>query len=243
MSVPHHAAQGAPGARAELAALAAAYREDPSRVPPYARLRRARPPRRRPAPGLPQREASVLVLFGELDARTPVGGEAAHHELDLLLLRRASGLRNHAGEIAFPGGGAEAEDADEVATALREAREETGLDPAGVEVLGTLPVAPTVSNFSVTPVLGWWRTPSPVGVVDEGESAAVFRAPVARLVDPENRRTTVLSRGGVTWEMPAFTVEGGLLWGFTAAIVAGLLDELGWARPWDTSRTVRPPGF
>ena len=89
--------------------------------------------------------------------------------------------------------------------ALREAREETGLDPAGVEVLGTLDVIP-MSTHLVTPVLGWWRHPSPVGVVDEAESAAVFRAPVADLLDPANRGSTVIRRAGQEWRGPGFLV-------------------------------------
>ncbi|MDR2256720.1 MAG: CoA pyrophosphatase [Arthrobacter sp.] len=227
-------------AREQLAALAAAYAADPEREAPYARLRRVRPP----VGDRPARSASVLVLFGSLD------GKPAEHaspsvpaELDVLLVVRASTLRDHAGEIAFPGGGADPEDAGAVATALREAVEETGLEPTGVEVLGALPLAPTVSNFTVTPVVAWWRAPSAVGVVDAGESAAVFRMPVADLLNPERRCLTVLERGGVEWTMPAFRTEHGLLWGFTAAILDGLFEELGWTEPWDQGDRLRPPGY
>ena len=79
-------------------------------------------------------------------------------------------MRSHPGQVSFPGGSIDADDASPAAAALREAEEETGLDPAGVEVLATLPelwLPP--SNFAVTPVLGWWREPGPVSVVDPAE--------------------------------------------------------------------------
>jgi 8-oxo-dGTP pyrophosphatase MutT (NUDIX family) len=132
---------------------------------------------------LPLRRSAVLILFGALDrvpARSPFPAVAP--ELDVLLTRRADRMRHHAGQIAFPGGGAEPGDSDSAMTALREASEETGLDPAGVEVLGALPdVHIPVSNNLVTPVVGWWRLPSPVAA-DHAESVEVYRVPVAELL-------------------------------------------------------------
>ncbi len=143
------------------------------------------------------------MLFGVLDrtpSERPAAAPAVHRDLDVLLLARASTLRSHPGEVAFPGGRVDPGDPDTVSAALREAREETGLDPSGVEVLGTLPAVPLAhSNHLVRPVLGWWREPTPVRVVDERESAAVFRTPVADLLDPANRGVTVLRRGGQEW--------------------------------------------
>jgi hypothetical protein len=93
----------------------------------------------------------------------------------------------------------------------------------------------------VTPVLAWWTLPSPVAVVDFNESAQVFRVPVADLLDPANRCTTVLRRGGLVHRGPAFTVNGLLVWGFTAAILSHLFDELGWAQEWDRDREIPAP--
>lgn len=187
------------------------------------------------------RAAAVLMLFGVLDrvpADRPAAAVAVHRDLDVLLLARASTLRSHPGEVAFPGGRIDPGDADASAAALREAREETGLDPSGVEVLGTLPAVPLAhSNHLVRPVLGWWRDPTPVRVVDQRESAAVFRTPVAELLDPANRGVTVLRRGGQEWRGPAFTVRSDqgvhTLWGFTAMLLDALFDRLGWTEPWD----------
>jgi len=191
------------------------------------------------------RPAAVLVLFGVLDdlaADHEAQALAVAEDLDVLLLARATTLRSHAGQVAFPGGRAE-DGETAVEAALREATEETGLDAGGVEVLGTFAELPMpVSNHLVTPVLGWWARPTPVGVVDVAESAHVFRAPVADLIDPANRRTTVLRRDGREWRGPAFrvTAEGvdHLVWGFTAGILDALFDHLGWTEEWDASRTL-----
>ena len=99
------------------------------------------------------RESAVLILFGEA-ATGP----------DLLLVQRSPWLRQHAGQPAFPGGSIDPADGGPVAAALREAAEEARVDPAAVDVLAVLPeLFITRSKFSVTPVLGWWRSPGPVG--------------------------------------------------------------------------------
>jgi 8-oxo-dGTP pyrophosphatase MutT (NUDIX family) len=168
------------------------------------------------------RESAVLVLFGD----GPDGP-------DLLLIQRAATVSSHPGQPAFPGGALDDTDADAVAAALREAEEETGLDPAGVEVLGTLPqlwLPP--SGFVVTPVVAWWREPSEVGVVDPGEVERVVRVPVAELTDPANRVSVRHSSGFVG---PAFDVRGLLVWGFTAGLLSRMFALAGWERPWDAS--------
>ena len=135
-----------------------------------------------------------------------------------------------------------------VRAAVREAEEETGLDPHGVEVLGALaPVPLPVSNHLVTPVLGWWRDVSPVDVVDHAESSLVFRVPVLDLIDPANRHTATVTRGRQTYRSPAFTVpvpgtaSTVTVWGFTGVLLDRVLTALGWAVPWDTGRDLPAP--
>ncbi|AYG05398.1 CoA pyrophosphatase [Gryllotalpicola protaetiae] len=184
------------------------------------------------------------MLFGELDrlpSERPAQASAVSRDLDVLLVERASSLRAHPGQIAFPGGRIDAGDHTPVAAALREAREETGLDPDGVEVLGALGVVPLEhSQHLVTPVLGWWREPSPVRVVDEAECAAVFRTPVSDLLDPAARGVTVIRRGGREWRGPAFEIrtETGerVLWGFTAMLLDAVFEALAWTEAWDAGR-------
>lgn len=190
------------------------------------------------------RPAAVLVLFGVLDhlpSDHEAQARAVSRDLDVLLLARATTLRSHAGQIAFPGGRVDDGEAGPVPAALREAREETGLDPAGVEVLGTLGEIPLAySRHVVTPVLGWWAAPTPVAPVDRAESSAVFRTPVADLLDPANRCTTVIRRDDREWRGPGFTVTAGgaerLVWGFTGLVLDAMFDRLGWTEPWDADR-------
>lgn len=189
------------------------------------------------------RKAAVLLLFGALDDIDAASAKPlVSADLDVLLVERATTLNDHPGQVAFPGGGVDLADDSVVAAALREAQEETGLDPLGVEVLGNLPEVPlSVSNFMVTPVLGWWARQTPVDVVDYGESAQVFRVPVRDLLDPDNRFTAVLKREKVTYRGPAFAVNGVVVWGFTAGILSYVFDELGWAVPWDEQRELPAP--
>ncbi|MBL7261866.1 NUDIX hydrolase [Paractinoplanes lichenicola] len=174
------------------------------------------------------RPSAVLVLIGE--------GE---HGPDLLVLQRAATMRNHAGQPAFPGGATDPEDADAVATALREANEEVGLEPSGAEVLALLPdLYIPVSSFVVTPVLAWWRHPHPVSPRQPAEVAHVARLPISELVDPQNR---IRVRHPSGWIGPAFQVRGLLVWGFTAGVISTLLDMGGWAKPWEPGALVDLP--
>ncbi|BCJ43308.1 coenzyme A pyrophosphatase [Actinoplanes ianthinogenes] len=180
------------------------------------------------------RSSAVLVLLGESPpaADTPGGP-------DLLVLQRAATMRNHAGQPAFPGGATDPEDADAVATALREADEEVGLSAASAEALALLPeLWIPVSRFSVTPVLAWWRRPHPVRPRQVTEVAHVARLPIDELADPANR---IRVRHPSGWIGPAFQVRGMLVWGFTAGVISVLLDMAGWARPWEPGRVVELP--
>lgn len=170
-------------------------------------------------PGEGERASAVLVLFGE-------GTDGP----DVLIIRRSDALRHHAGQAAFPGGSLDPGESPTQA-ALREAQEETGLDPSGVDVLAVLPdLFIPFSGFAVTPVLGWWRQPSAVGPVDLGEVAEVVRVPLAELRLPVNRVAVSHPSG---WIGPGFTVAGMLVWGFTAGLLTRLLELGGLLVPAD----------
>lgn len=174
------------------------------------------------------RDSAVLVLLGE----GPDGP-------DVLLTERSADLRSHAGQPAFPGGAVDPEDDGPVAAALREAAEETALDPAGVEVLAALPdLWIRRSQFRVTPVVAWWRDPTDVAPLDSAEVAAVARVPIRELAAPANR-CRIRHPGGYTG--PAFRVGGMLVWGFTAGLLDWVLRLGGWEQPWDRNRVEELP--
>ncbi len=178
-----------------------------------------------PPPDSETRSSAVLILFGD----GPAGP-------DVLLIERAADMRSHAGQPAFPGGGVDPEDDGPVAAALREAREETGLEPSGVTVARVLPdlwLPP--SGYTVTPVIGYWSVPAPVWAADPREVARAERIPLAHLVDPANRVTVVHPSG---YRGPGFQVADMLVWGFTAGLLDRLLDLAGWSVPWPTEREV-----
>lgn len=191
------------------------------------------------------REAAVLLLFGSMDDR-PASFQRTivPKELDILLTQRSMALRNHPGQVSFPGGGRESHDGDSIACAVRETHEETGVDPAGIVPLGSLPELPLpVSNFRVTPVLGWWQYPN--DMITTEEATRVFRVPVGDLVDPKLRVTAIATDRSAKQRFgtPAFTVGGTLVWGFTAMILDRVLELLGWAEPWDPRYTIDITGW
>jgi 8-oxo-dGTP pyrophosphatase MutT (NUDIX family) len=171
------------------------------------------------ATGLPDRPdeipAAVLVpIF--------LAGEAG--EPHLVLTRRRADLRRHAGEISFPGGRHDAEDADLSETALREAEEEIGLPRADVRLLGQLPPTSTfATNYVIHPF---------VGLIPEGrawrlsarEVEAVLELPIRALREGRTRRR--MERRGISFETDAYVVEENVIWGATARIVEHLLEQL-----------------
>jgi 8-oxo-dGTP pyrophosphatase MutT (NUDIX family) len=174
------------------------------------------------------RAAAVLILFS--------AGPDGTGEPELLFIERSADLRLHAGQPAFPGGVIDATDSGPVAAALREAAEEVGVVPEGVEVVGIMPeMYIPRTRFRVVPVLGWWREPHAVAPVDLGEVAAVERISVGELADPAVR---VMVRGPGGALSPAFRVRGLLIWGFTAGLVHRLLVMGGWEQPWDAATVI-----
>lgn len=166
-----------------------------------------------------ERPAAVLMLFGPGN-----GGDG-----DVVLLQRSAHLRKHPGQVAFPGGAIDPGETV-VEAALREAAEETGLRADGVQVWGELPPVPLpVTNFAVHPVLAWWRQPQALTSHDPAETCRVVRVPLPELLEPANRFSTTLSTGGTG---PGFVAGELFVWGFTAGLLAQVLDLAGLSRPW-----------
>lgn len=173
------------------------------------------------------RSAAVLILLSESGP-------------DVVLTERSATLRSHPRQISFPGGGLEPGE-NAVEAALREAREEVGLDTESVRVLGAMPPALlNASSFDVTAVLGTWDGAGTVAVVDPGEVAAVHRVAMEELADPGVRFTATLPIG---YRGPAFAAGGLFIWGFTAHLLNDVLDLGGWTRPWDELHEIEVPAL
>jgi len=194
-----------------------------------------RPLLRRPSSlGGEANPSAVLILFADSPAHGP----------DVLITERSANMRSHAGQAAFPGGRIDpledgSEDEGPIRAALREAREEAGVDPTGVRVFGELPeLYLPPSDFLVTPVLAWWHTPNAAAVTSPDEVAAVHRVPVSALVDPANR-FRLQHRSG--YRGPAFVVDELLVWGFTAGVLDAVLRLGGWERHWEPAEVIDYP--
>jgi 8-oxo-dGTP pyrophosphatase MutT (NUDIX family) len=142
-------------------------------------------------------------------------------ELTMLFTRRTAHLRNHSGQIAFPGGGAEPGDASAEATALRETHEEIGLDPARVEVLGRLSDYHTRTDYRVTPVVGLVAPPFELRL-DAHEVDAAFEVPLAFLLDPANHLRHQREFQGRTVPFYAIPYRDYYIWGATAGMLINL---------------------
>jgi 8-oxo-dGTP pyrophosphatase MutT (NUDIX family) len=160
------------------------------------------------------RSAAVLV---------PVIGHATG--ATILLTRRAETLRQHKGQISFPGGRRDDTDADLTAAALREAREEVGLDPAAVRIIGYLEDYPTLTGYRITPVVGLVREAF-APVTDPGEVAEVFELPLATLIADGAFERKSLIREGIKLPFMEMNYGGHRIWGATAGILWNLRQKI-----------------
>jgi len=141
--------------------------------------------------------------------------------LSVLLTQRSPDLKAHAGQVSFPGGRMEPGDADIAATALRETQEEVGIAPAQVSIAGYLPPSPTVTGYSVTPVVGL-VDPDVRIVVDPIEVDVAFEVPLAFLLDERNQRQSEREFGGARLRIFEFHYAERRIWGATASMLVQL---------------------
>ncbi len=170
-----------------------------------------------PESGTDCRRAAVLVPI-------MLASEGAR----LIYTLRTGELRDHAGQVSFPGGSPEPQDRSLLATALREAEEEVDLEPDLVEIIGELEemyIPP--SNFLVRPFVGLLREEAELVLAPE-EVEAIFTVSLKELMSPEAFKKVVWKREGRPHEVPIFAVGEHEIWGATAAMTAGLLARLGW---------------
>jgi 8-oxo-dGTP pyrophosphatase MutT (NUDIX family) len=177
-----------------------------------------------PEPGTDCRQAAVLVPI----MLAPEGAR-------VVFTLRTGELRNHAGQVSFPGGSPEPQDRSLLVTALREAEEEVDLGPDLVEVIGEFEdVYIPPSKFLVRPYAGILREEAELVLAPE-EVEAIFSVSLEELMSPEALKKVVWKREGRPHEVPIFAVGGHEIWGATAAITAGLLARLGW-KPGSTTK-------
>lgn len=160
------------------------------------------------------RRAAVLVPV----VRRPEPG--------LLLTKRASHMRKHAGQVAFPGGAVDSSDASLIAAALREAHEEVAIPPEAVEVIGILPPVDSVTGFQVTPVVGV-IPPDLHYHASEDEVAAVFEMPLAEALRLSRYHPLDIHRHGNDHRVWLSWYEHYFVWGMTAGIIRELALQIG----------------
>lgn len=170
-------------------------------------------PQNRPAEKIDLKPAAVLLPL------------VLRQEPHVLLTQRTHHLTRHAGQVAFPGGRADANDISLVETALRETQEETGIDPAFVTVAGFLDAYETGTGYAILPV---------VGILSDGfalsphavEVAEIFEVPLAFLLDPANRQQQSRAFQGRMRSFYSFTYEGHYIWGATAAMLLNFAERI-----------------
>lgn len=177
----------------------------------------------------PKRAAVLMCFTGDSEAAT------LPEDAQILITHRNPTMRNHSGQMAFPGGRLDPEDAGPVDAALREAREETGLRPERVTPLAVLEaVSVGPSGHPVNPVLAYSHDPGKVWSASPEENDDVFFVDLRELIDPANRFR--VARLG--WSGPAFHLGGYVVWGFTASLLSVLIQQAGWEEPWEHNDVV-----
>lgn len=171
-------------------------------------------------------EAGKMNARGRTDAAVLLALYGWPEEPGLIFTERRADMRRHAGEISFPGGRPDEGDADLTATALREAEEEIGLDPAAVELAGALPPTSTfVTGYCIYPFVGRVAHPTELGLQpNPAEVETVLTFSLELLSGAYEMRR--LTRRGVPIHTPTYEVEGHLIWGATARILGDLIDRL-----------------
>jgi 8-oxo-dGTP pyrophosphatase MutT (NUDIX family) len=174
----------------------------------------------------PARDALTAAITERTPAAVLIGVVDRPAGPAVLLTQRTEHLRDHAGQISFPGGRIEPGDASPAAAALREAEEEIGLDPAKVEVLGEIAPYDTVTGFRIHPVVGWIEPPLTLRL-DRFEVADAFEVPLQFVVDPVNQRRHSYRRGTLTRGYYVLPYQGRFIWGATAGILVNFSSLLG----------------
>ncbi len=161
------------------------------------------------------RRAGILMPYVRRDAG-----------LQFLLTKRTEGVEHHKGQISFPGGVQDEGDTDLVATALREAKEEIGLPPDAVQILGLFDDYPTHTGFLITPVVGYIDH-LPQLTPNTDEVAEVLQVPISIFLDPERERRFQIERDGAVHDVYSYEYNGYEIWGVTAAIIRRFFRAMG----------------
>jgi 8-oxo-dGTP pyrophosphatase MutT (NUDIX family) len=181
---------------------------------------------------VPVRSAATAELLRQRLGHQPVQPAAVlvpivprDHGLSVLLTRRSDHLKDHAGQISFPGGRIEPSDAGPAEAALRETDEEVGIAACEVDLLGYLDTYVTGTGFAVTPVVGL-VDPSAQPQANADEVAEAFEVPLSYLIDPTNHQSTSRALHGQVIEFIEITYQRHRIWGATAGIIVGFYEKL-----------------